>query len=98
MILLVRHRVRDYGAWKPIFDEHQIVREKHGATRHWLYRSTEDPNDLILTVEFPTTEAAQGFVADPSLKEAMDRAGVEGPPTIIFCTEIETVSYTGVPA
>jgi hypothetical protein len=96
MILLVQHRVRDYDAWKPVFDEHQAVREAHGATRHWLYRSADNRNQVIVSTEFPSVDEARGFVDDPSLREAMDRAGVEGEPNIVFCDEVESVDYAGV--
>jgi len=92
-ILVVHHAVRDYDAWKPAFDEHKQVRTAHGATRHWLYRSPDDPNDLVVAIEFPSDEAAQGFLADPSLKEAMERAGVTGAPHVHLREEIEAVEY-----
>jgi heme-degrading monooxygenase HmoA len=95
MILLVHHRVRDYDAWKPVFDEHQSVREAHGAIRHWLYRSTDDPNDVVVSTEFRSAADARSFVEDPSLKEAMDRAGVEGPPTLLSLEEVEAIDYAG---
>lgn len=97
-MLLVHHRVRDYDAWKPVFDEHQALREQHGAVGHWLYRSADDPNELVVSTEFPSTDAARGFVADPSLRQAMDRAGVEGAPTIVICEEVESVTYATVSA
>jgi hypothetical protein len=94
MILLVRHRVRDFGTWKPVFEEEgSIIRVRHGATRHWLYRSLDDPNDVVVSIEFPTEERARSFVADPALGEEMGRAGVQGQPTLTFCEEVEAVSY-----
>jgi hypothetical protein len=92
-ILVVHHAVRDYGAWKPAFDEHQPFRTAHGAIRHWLYRSPDDPDDLVVAIEFPSAEAALGFLADPSLKEAMERAGVIGEPSVHLREEIEAVEY-----
>ena len=94
MILLVQHRVREFDTWKPVFEqEGSIIRTRHGATRHWLYRSHDDPNDVVVSIEFPTEERARSFVADPSLKEEMGRAGVQGQPTVTFCEEVEAVSY-----
>ena len=94
MILLVQHRVREFDTWKPVFEqEGSIIRARHGATRHWLSRSLDDPNDVVVSIEFPTEERARNFVADPSLKEEMGRAGVQGQPTVTFCEEVEAVSY-----
>lgn len=94
MILLVQHRVREFGTWKPVFDQQgSIIRIRHGATRHWLYRSLDNPNDVVVSIEFPAEERARSFVADPDLKEEMERAGVQGQPTITFCEQVEAVSY-----
>jgi uncharacterized protein (DUF1330 family) len=94
MILLVQHRVRDFTSWKPVFDEQGgMIRTRHGASRHWLYRSLDDPNDVVVSIEFPTEERARSFVADPALKDEMEQAGVEGEPTVTFCEQVEAVSY-----
>lgn len=94
MILLVQHRVGEFSTWKPVFDEYgSIIRIRHGATRHWLYRSLDEPNEVVVAIEFPAEERARSFVADPSLKEEMGRAGVQGQPTVTFCEEVEAVSY-----
>jgi hypothetical protein len=94
MILLVQHRVRDFASWKPIFDEQgSIIRIRHGATRHWLYRSLDDPNDVVVSIGFPEEERARSFVADPALREEMEQAGVQGQPTVTLCEEVDAVSY-----
>ena len=91
--LLIRHRVADYAAWKAVFDEHDPLRRAHGARRHWVYRAPDDPNDLVVAVEFGTRDQAEGFLADPSLREAMQRGGVEGEPGVHLREEIEGVAY-----
>ena len=91
--LIVRHRVKDYEAWKSFFDEHGAVRRQHGALGHQLYRVATDPNELVVVNVFPSADAAKAFAADPSLPEAMQRAGVEGHPDIALCEEIETADY-----
>lgn len=92
-ILVVHHRVRDYDSWKPVFDDHQSVRASHGAIRHWVYQAPDDPNDVVVAVEFPSPEAAKGFMADPSLRPAMERAGVQGEPTAHMRVEVESKDY-----
>jgi quinol monooxygenase YgiN len=92
-VLVVQHRVRDFDAWKPVFDEHESVRREHGAQRHWLYRTADDPNDVVVAVEFPSQADGRAFLEDPSLREAMERAGVVGEPHIHFREPVETVEY-----
>ena len=93
MVIIVRHTVRDFDAWKAVFDEHGAVRRKHGATAHELYRGTDDPNAITVVNHFPSKQHAQAFAADPSLKEAMEQGGVISEPQIIWADEVETVKY-----
>jgi heme-degrading monooxygenase HmoA len=67
MVVIVQHRVRDYDAWKAVFDEHGDVRRRHGATGHELYRGLDDPNEVTVVNHFPSREAGEAFAADPSL-------------------------------
>ena len=93
MILIVQHQVRDYDAWKLVFDEHQAVRTRHGATGHELYRSLGDPNAVTTVSHFPSREQAEAFASDPALKEAMDLAGVSSEPRFTWAEETEAVDY-----
>ena len=92
-VLVVHHRVRDYDAWKPAFDEHEASRREHGAVRHWVYRTVGDPSDVVVALEFRSEKDAREFVEDPSLREAMDRAGVEGEPDVHFREQVEALEY-----
>ena len=96
--LVVRHHVRDYDVWKPVFDEHESVRREHGSTGHRLYRLADDPNDIVISLDFPTPEAAQAFGQDPSLPEAMERGGVDSEPQIMVADPIETIAYEAATA
>ena len=88
--LAVRHSVSDYDTWKAVFDEHASIRRDHGATGHRVLR---DGNDVLVLVEFPDAGAAQSFQSDPTLREALQNAGIEGPPDISLRTEDEQVQY-----
>jgi heme-degrading monooxygenase HmoA len=92
-ILVVQHKVHDFDAWKPVFDEHESVRRSHGAQRHWLYRTAEDPNDVVVAIEFASEEQGKALLEDPSLREAMQRGGVQGEPHVHFREPVETIEY-----
>lgn len=93
MILSVQHHVRDYETWKKGFDEHRSVREKYGATGHHVYRGVEDGNAITILNQFPSRERAESFAKDPSLKEVMEKAGVDSEPTITFLEEADVREY-----
>jgi len=93
MIIIVQHKVRDYEAWKAVFDEHKAVRTRHGATGHELYRGLEDPNAITIVNHFLSRKQAEAFATDPSLKEAMERGGVVSEPLITWAQEAESADY-----
>lgn len=91
--LVVFHQVRDYDAWKPVFDEHEGVRRGHGEVEHRVYRGADDPNRVIVHNDFPTEQAARAFMSDPSLPAVMERAGVEGEPWLGLIELLERSRY-----
>ena len=86
--LAVRHHVRDYAAWRTVYDEVESLRAQHGCTAQRVMRLPEDSNELFITHDFPTAEQAGSFAQDPALREAMARAGVEGAPRIEIFTDV----------
>lgn len=86
--VIVQHQVEDYDAWRPLFDGHGTVRREHECSSERVYRAVDDPNHIAVVMEYPTAEAAEGLLADPSLSEAMSRGGVIGAPTVTFGDEV----------
>ena len=52
------------------------IQAEHGVHAHQVLRSTENPNDVIVSHTFDSGEAARTFFAMPELKEAMSQGGV----------------------
>jgi len=80
--LIVRHPVKDFDAWKVVYDEVGTLRDQHGCTDDRVLQVPGDANDVAAIHDFPTVEQAEAFAADPELKAAMERAGVAGAPRI----------------
>lgn len=91
--VIIRHTVRDFDEWKPIFEEHGEVRRRHGALGHQVYRTEGSPQDLIVVGVFKDLAGARAFAADPSLPEVMERSGVISAPDITFADQVEVVDY-----
>ena len=49
------------------------------------------PHDSTVWHDFETAEAAQAFVSSPELRDAMQRAGVQGEPDAWLVTEAQRV-------
>ena len=95
--MVVHHPVRAYDAWKPVFDEHEPVRRAHGEVEHRIYRFPDAPDSVVIHNDFASLDAARGFMADPSLPEAMARAGVIGQPGMGFLELTDRTVYADAP-
>jgi hypothetical protein len=84
---IVKHPVADYAAWRTVYEEVQPLRDKHGVSAANVFQDPADPNSLTVLHWFPSAGQAQAFATDPGLKDAMQRAGVTGPPRIEIVVE-----------
>lgn len=88
---LIRHQVADYDVWKPIFDAHAETRKSHGCKGGILFRNADNPNELIGIWNFDSVDHARAFTQDPSLREALSKAGVIDRPDLYFLNQVEQV-------
>jgi heme-degrading monooxygenase HmoA len=83
--IYVRHNVEDYARWQEGFDKHAPARQAGGATDEvYIMRNVDDPNEITAVLGWSDLEKARTFTQSASLKEAMQEAGVTGPPEIRF--------------
>ena len=90
--ITIRHKVKDYDAWKPEFDAHGATRAAAGCKGGHLLRSADDPNEVVIFFEWDTMENARQFLGSPELREVMERAGVVDQPDIYFLENVENLS------
>ena len=90
--ILVRHKVADFDKWKSVFDEHSTMRKDNGSKGGVVFRSSDDPNEVVVLLEWENLEKARQFVQSEDLKQAMQRAGVTDPPSITFLDEADKPS------
>jgi len=93
MYLLIHHKVRDYAAWKPVFDAHAATRAKEGCKGGRLFRSSLDQNDVTILFEWDSLSNAEKFIASTDLRNVMREAGVIGDPQILFLDAVETLVH-----
>jgi len=87
--LFVRHKVKDYTAWKATFDAFIETRRAGGEKSYQIYHPDDDPNNLLLLFEWDSLANARAFMANPEMKEAMGEAGVIEAPEAYFLEEYE---------
>jgi hypothetical protein len=62
-ILRIEHPVRDYDRWKEAFDSDPAGRERSGVRRYQVLRQVDDPNFVMIDLEFDTTAEAEALLA-----------------------------------
>ncbi len=87
--VLVRHKVQDYAQWKPLFDGHSPERQKAGCAGGQLFRSADDPNEVLILMGWDSLENARRFFGSKGLEEKMAEAGVTDRPNVFFLDETD---------
>ena len=82
--LIVQHKVRDFDAWRPAYDDHGPVRSRYGVEEASLHRNADDPNDVVIIFRVGDLDRAREFAGSQDLREAMEQAGVVSAPTVWF--------------
>ena len=80
--ILVNHKVKDYSAWRPYFDNDIPLQLKSGIKLRNVFSAKNDPSDIYILFETSDLEEAQKFFTNPRLKELMQKAGVISEPVV----------------
>lgn len=91
-LLLIRHHVADFPAWKAIFDEHESSRRANGSQGGWLLVDAVDPHEVVIFLWWDNPERARLFAESDDLQESLVRAGVMGQPLIWLLEEVERLA------
>lgn len=75
-ILQIEHSVRDFDAWKAVFDSDPVGRERGGVRRYRVLRPVDDPGYVAVELEFDTVGEAEAFRA--ALRDLWRGAEAEG--------------------
>jgi len=82
-----RITVKDYATFRKTFDSKEDMRQAAGAVNSAVYQSVDDPNEIVVRVEFPSADAAKAFSTSDGLRNAMQQAGIQGQPRILVVNE-----------
>jgi erythromycin esterase-like protein len=81
-MLAVQLTIGDYAKWRPVFDKRKALRDKAGFTNTHVYRNADNTNEIIVWSETLDVSKAREALASPEIRNAMQEAGVVGPPKI----------------
>jgi hypothetical protein len=99
LMMMVKHKVKDYATFKTVFDNHDSVRRANGLHSYVLGRGMDDSMMVMVALKADDLEKAKAFSKDPVLKTAMQKAGVVGAPEISIVNIVwqDTVNVGRIP-
>jgi hypothetical protein len=62
-MLRIEHPVPNFDGWKKAFDSDPVGREKSGVRRYQILRAADDPNYVMIDLEFDTMAQAEALLA-----------------------------------
>lgn len=75
-VVEITHTVKDFATWKKAFDADEPVRKASGLELIVLGRGAENPNTVCIVLHASDVAKAKSFVANPRLKDLMEKNGV----------------------
>ena len=91
--ILVRHKVNDFAKWISSYNTLDSFHKSGGVKSSRIYKSSDNPNEVVVLTEFADVATARRFAQSEGLKSAMQNAGVADKPDIYFLDEFGTRSF-----
>lgn len=85
--IIVKHTVKDYAVWKKAFNQHGATRKAAGSKGAQVLRNEANPNEVVVPMEWTSTDAAKKFATSDDRRKVMEGAGVISAPEIIFSAD-----------
>jgi hypothetical protein len=79
--VMLKHKVKDFDAWKKVYDEDKKNRMDAGLTDRSVSTTVGDNHMVSLVFAFSDMAKLKAFMSSKELAEKMKAGGVEGPPT-----------------
>src|SRR3954452_24069493 len=83
-MMIIRHKVSDYGKWRPVFDSHSAMQKAAGLSNPRVLRFADNKNEIVVIFDTADTEKSKEFATSSNLKDVMTKAGVIDVPTMYF--------------
>lgn len=61
-IVRIEHSVPNFEKWKQAFDSDPVDRKGSGVQRYEVFRAVDDPNYVMIDLEFDSTQKAEEFL------------------------------------
>ena len=85
-IVSIRHRVKDFNAWRLVYESNDSARLANGLHNYVISRGVDDSSMVMVALKVDDMTKAKAFVSSAGLKQVMQKGGVIGTPIISFAT------------
>jgi hypothetical protein len=92
-VLRIEHTVPDYEAWKLAFDGDPAARERSGVRRYRILRAVDDPNDVMIDLEFDSRGEAEAMLTTLRAIWGRVQGTLIGDVTARLVEPVETAAY-----
>lgn len=90
--VLIIHAVKDYAAWKQVFDDAATIRKEAGEQSYHVLRDEKDANKIVHFSKWASISQGKAFFESPRLIQIRREAGVEAPEfNYLHCLEQGTL-------
>jgi hypothetical protein len=91
--LLIEHPVPDFDLWKRAFDGDPVGRERSGVRRYQVQRPIDDPNYVMVDLDFDTVEQARALLEAMRVVWAGAGGQVSSDQRVQIMQTVETRAY-----
>ncbi len=95
IILHIEHPIRDFATWKSAFESDPAGRERSGVRRYQILRPVDDPNYVMIDLDFESTTTAEAFLAAMRVvwQSAAAASALAGSPQTRIVEVVESKEY-----
>jgi quinol monooxygenase YgiN len=81
--MVITHNLKDYAAWKPLFDSHEQARKDAGLVGHCVMKDVKKPKSISIWSAYADQAKVDAMLGSEDMKTKMKEAGVVGKPTVV---------------
>jgi quinol monooxygenase YgiN len=82
--VIVKSNIKDFDAWKKVFNEDKAGRKEAGAKNLRVFTAMGNKNEVYVFSELESLEKFQSYMENPDLQAKMQESGATGPPEVII--------------
>ncbi|MSP52569.1 MAG: hypothetical protein EXQ91_09345 [Alphaproteobacteria bacterium] len=86
--VVIRHKVKDFDAWKKVFDAGDEFRASLTLANPRLFRMKDDPNEVVLLMELTDVPRYRAHLASDRHRERAKLSGVADDPDFFILDEV----------